>query len=523
MKYVFYITESGVTAYAAEKSSESTQEFFMWSEPDNIENYLAQMPDFAEADVVLDLIDEELNFEWAPRVHSWEKSGIAQRKKQRLDNDSTLLSNVRWMGLLNQNEQGRKEELFLSATIADSHNVSSFLQNLEQAQIVLKNIHSKPFLLKEYFNKRVRSFLKLSRQDHKKPFLLVARQSENVFRQTFFYEGELRLSRLVELDSSHESVEEIRTALLAETKLAIAYVYNQKIIPFNAPIGFIFLDGEQATLEGILAQCQEEGLIRSSWEENEYFVGTANFRDVSNDGSICTDLSNSCFSQQAVSDFIITDSPKGFYQTTFTKKINALKSGATFLTVVNIGLFLFGMYYVLISGIDAWLSWEKQEMLQQKIVQHQNEKVRLQKMVQLQDDAQKIKASVEFSEAILELKVNRLISFNVNALSGAFLNNSNIQLADISWKTLDRFDSRRNQIQISAWVFPFYETYHDPVKWVDKFVADLQAIDGVESVQLQKEPLNRRVNQALKIQTDKGNVKALPFTVSLRIKDVESK
>lgn len=523
MKYVFYITEIGLTAYNAVSASECTSQFFNWNDVDNIDDYLAKIDDAAEADVILDLIDEELNFEWAPKVHPWEKQGISQRKKQRLDNDSTLLSNVQWMGLLRQSEQGRKEELILSATIADSHHVANFLQSLEQAQVVVKNIHSKAFLLQHYFNKKVKSYLKLSRQDQKKPFLMVARQSENVFRQTFFHEGELRLSRLVELDSSHESASEIRAGLLAETKLAVAYVYNQKIVPFNNPIGFIFLDGEDATLDGILAQCQEEGLIRSSWEESDYFVGTANFRKVSGDGANCKEGPQPCFSQQAVTDFIISDSPKGFYQTAFTKKINALIQGRTALTFVNIGLFLFGMYYVLISGIDAWLSWEKQQILEQKIIQHQNEKTRLQKMVQLQDDAQKIKASVEFSEAILSLKVNRLISFDVNAVSEVFRNNANIQLADISWKTLDRFDSRRNQIQISAWVFPFYETYHDPVKWVDKFVDELGKVAGVESVQLQKEPLNRRVNQALNIQTDKGKVGALPFTVSLRMKDVEPK
>ena len=75
----------------------------------------------------------------------------------------------------------------------------------------------------------------------------------------------------------------------------------------------------------------------------------------------------------------------------------------------------------------------------------------------------------------------------------------------------------------TAWGSRLYETYSGRGKWVDKFVEEMGSIDGIESVELQKEPLNRRVNQALKIQTDKGTVKALPFTVSLRIKDVETK
>lgn len=523
MKYVFYIKDIGVTAYAYNNAQQCEATIYEWSQTDAIEDYLAKMPAYAHVDVVLDLIDEELNFDWAPKVHPWEKTGIANRKRSRLENESTLLSKVEWLGITQQNENGRKDELMLTATIAESQHVSTFLQNLELAQVVLKSIHSKAFLLKNYFHQKIKPFLKLNRQDINKPFLMIARQSENVFRQTFFSEGELRLSRLVELDGTYQNFEEMRKALLAETKLAIAYVYNQKIVEFNDPVGFIFLDGESSIIEGILAQCQEEGLIRSSWEEGDYFVGATTFKEVSPEGANCKKTMESCFSEQAVSDFIISDGPKAFYQTDYSKRINNLLTGRTVLTSVNIGLFLFGMYYVLISGVDTWLSWEKQKMLEQKIVEHQNEKVRLQNMVKLQDDSQKIKASVEFSEAILELKVNRLIGFDVNALSEVFRNNSNIQLSRFNWKQLDRLDSRKNQINIEAWVFPFYETYNEPVKWVDKFVSELGQIKGIEVVTLQKEPLNRKLNQALSINTTKGNVNALPFTVSLRIKDVQPK
>ena len=186
---------------------------------------------------------------------------------------------------------------------------------------------------------------------------------------------------------------------------------------------------------------------------------------------------------------------------------------------MNALIFILGLYYVLITGIDSWVSYKKQQELDQRILQHQNEKSRIQQMVQLQDDAQRIKASVEFSEAILKLKVNRLISFDVNSLSEVFLNNTNIQLKQIDWQGVDRYDSRANQINIQAWVFPFYETYHDPVMWVDKFVQELSQVQGVKNVVLQKEPLNRQLSQALTINTSIGRVNALPFTVTLRIED----
>ena len=523
MRYVFYITDNGITVYYNQASGPNVEESFLWNDITLLDAYLSTMPEGAESDVILDLVDEDLYFEWAPKVNFWEKASISERRKKSIHKDNIALSQVHWTNIIKTSENGRKEELILSATVTDTLNVRTFLHSLEEAQIILKGIYSKAFLLEEYFNEKVRPYLQLTRKDFKKPFLLVTRQSKNTFRQTFFYGGELRLSRLVDIEKSVEDFEAIRQELIDESKMAITYVYNQKIVPFNTPIGFVFLDGEQRMLDGVLAKCQEEGLIRTTWKESEYFVGTGNFRKITPDGLNCQQESSPCYSMQAAVDFIFSNHPKGFYYNDYVKKINVLISGQKFLIAVNILIFLGGLYYALITGIDSLLSWQKQAMLEQKIKQYESEKKRLQEMVKLQDDAQQIKASVEFSEDILKLKVNRLISFDVNALSQVFAHHSNIQLSSINWKTINRFDSRRNQIDIKAWVFPFYETYHDPVMWVDAFIGELSTIQGIEMVQLQKEPLNRQLGQALSINSKMNEVDALPFTVTLRVKDVESK
>lgn len=523
MKYVFYITDIGITAYDSTAKPGDIHEFFDWNDIALLDDFLSTVPEKAEADVVLDLVEEDLYFEWSPKVHSWEKGSIAKRRKERLQSESIVLTEVRWTDATRISEDGRKEELLLSATITDSFNVSSFLEALENAQIIVTGIHSKAFLLEEYFKKSVREFLKLSRPDAKKPFLLVTRRSENTYRQTFFYDGDLRLSRLIELDQKFDSIDEVRKALVDETKLAITYVYNQKIVPYNSPIGYVFLDGEDALLEGMLEQCLVEGLIRDSWDKELYFVAVANFREISGDSIACTNADETCYSPQAVVDFIFAEKPKGFYHIPYVNKVNNLIAGKRLFVGINVLLFLSGLYYVLITGVDTLVSWQKQALLEQSIKEHDTEAKRLQEMVKLQDDAQKIKDSVEFSEAILKLKVNRLINFDVNALSKVIANHRNIQLVELGWRTLDRFDSDRNQIDINAWVFPFYETYHDPVKWVDDFVRELQSIDGVEMVELQKEPLNRKLSQSLSISSEVGDVNALPFTVTLRVKDVEPK
>ncbi|HIE41012.1 MAG TPA: hypothetical protein EYP76_06295 [Thiomicrorhabdus sp.] len=223
-------------------------------------------------------------------------------------------------------------------------------------------------------------------------------------------------------------------------------------------------------------------------------------------------------------DFILNEKPNSFYSNSYIEKIKAFIVGRQVFIGLNILLLLGGLYYIVIAGVNSVVSWEKQGLLEQKISEHQSEVQRLKEVVKFQDDAQHVKASVEFSEAILHLKLNRVINFDIQQWSDVFTRHEqHIQLSQMDWKTRGRFDSRQSEIILNGWVFPFYDAYKDPVKWVDDFVADFKGLPGVELVELQKEPLNRNLSQQLIMDVTKESVDALPFTVKIRVKDVESK
>ncbi len=519
MKTIFYITDEALTSY---NDSDTKTQSFLWQDLDAIDQYLATISEHTKIYIVLDIIDEDISFEWAPSVFPWEKKTIQNRRKERVIGEDTALAEVHWTNTKQVNDDGRKEELMLTATVSDSFHLKNFLSSIEQAQLTVSSIYSKPLLLESYLKNKVRTHLKLTRQSLKSPLLMVTRQSQNTFRQTFFYNGDLRISRLVEIDSTFESTFEIRTALINETKLAVTYVYNQAIVPFNSPIGLVFIDGDEAILDGMLSECKDQALIRSTWEDEQYVFGTASFSSITTDGLNCGRKGTQCFSQQAIVDYIFSDSPKGFYSTPYIQKINNLDLTRQVFIGLNILLFLGGLYYILITGVDTLVSWQKQALLEQRIEQHTREINRLQSLVKLQDDAQLIKASVEFSESILKLKLGRLINFDIKGLSQIIARHPNIQISKIDWKTLNRFDSKQNQIDFSAWVFPFHDTYQEPVKWVDDFITDLNTLPGIEAAELQKEPLNRVLSQTLLIDVKMGEIEALPFTVKVRVSDVQS-
>ncbi len=515
MKAIFYLTEKGLTCY---KEYETIVDSFQWEETALIDAYLMEFSDDIKVSLVIDVVEEDIYFEWAPKLMPWEKTAFLERRKARFQSEEFALTKLQWTNYQKESEGGRKEELILVSLLANNEVYSSFLAKLEEAQVLVTDIYSKPFLLVEYFKKRVKSHLKLSKKALEQPVLVVSRESEYAFRQIFFYEGLLRISRLVELD--HDTTD-MKRALVHETKLAIAYVRSQNLMPADSEVGLVFLDSDVDLLAGLFESCQQEGLI--SKEKVSCFFKALNFNALTKNKQYCSFENAPCFSQSAMVDFIFTDHPAGFYSNKYIEKIKGFILGRQVFIGLNILLLLGGLYYIVIAGVDTYVSWEKQSILEQKIVEHQREVNRLKNVVKFQDDAQNVKASVEFSEAILKLKLDRVVNFDIYQWSEIFDRHEHIQLSRMDWNLLERFDSRKSEITLNAWVFPFYGTYKDPVKWVDAFVEDFKTLPGVESVELQKEPLNRNLGQQLIIEATKEPVDALPFTVKIRVKDVEPK
>ena len=515
MKAIFYITDEGLTCY---KEQETIVDTFQWEETSLIDAYLAELPEETQVSLVIDVVEEDIYFEWAPKLLPWEKVAFLARRKMRFQSDEFALTKLQWTNYQKESEGGRKEELILISLLANEEIFSGFLAKLEEAQVLVTDIYSKPFLLVNYFKKRVKAHLKLTKKELEQPVLVVSRVSKYAFRQIFFYEGHLRISRLVELD--HDTPD-MTQALVHETKLAIAYVRSQNLMPADSEVGLVFLDSDAALLGGMFEACQQEGLLSVEKEPN--FFKALTFNELTKNKQYCSFDNARCFSQPAMVDFILADRPVGFYSTKYIEKIKGFVLGRQAFIALNILLLLGGLYYIVISSVDAYVSWEKQAMLEQNILEHHHEITRLKEVVKFQDDAQQVKASVEFSKAILDLKLNRVINFDIYQWSDVFDRHEHIQLSSMDWSLQERFDSRKTEVTLNGWVFPFYDTYKDPVMWVDKFVEDLRAQPGVEEVTLQKEPLNRNLSQQLIIEATKESVDALPFLVKIRVKDVEPK
>ncbi len=552
MRTVFYVTDEALSCY---RPGQNECRVFLWQESQRIKAFIATLSLKTQVAIVIDLMDEEISFEWLPEVFPWEKSSITQRRQARIHRSDLVLAEVRWMRAKRQAAVGVKKgvkEGLLSTSVVESLQLNTILEWLEKAQLQLKAIYTKPLLLQAYLNSQVKAHFNLSRQALKAPLLLVTRQTKSHFRQLFFYKGELRLSRLVEVDKFRSAnVTELESALYPEACLALVheiqlvltYVNTQKIVPSKHSIGFIFIDDVTESLKSVLEKSLKDALedslnkdasasiekplektmedsrkqflFRKEKTRTPLFI-TTSFQSISpKTGWACEGKTET--SLHAMVDFITNYWPKGFYSTPYIQKIRRFGQVRKGLITVNALLFLAGLYFLLTLGVNSLVGSQKQILLDAKVAQHQVEIKRLEALVQGQGNALFMEATVEFTNSILQRQAKDMVNVDVKRLSRVIARHPNIQLSELQWKTLKEFDGQQHQLSLSAWVFPFYGAYQEPVAWVDAFIEELSTLERVESVTLQKAPFNKMSDQNLALDVKVGEVKALPFSLQIRL------
>ena len=517
MKYLFYISNQGVSVYEDRNKTAEMVRSFYWSDLNQVDTFLAELPPKSPVSIILDLVEEDISIDAFPKLFLWEKNSVRNQHILHRKEDGAEFVHTQWTGESVTNADGRIEELLLTSAITSPPQLVNFMEALEEAQVMLSGLYSAPFLLASYFKDELSQDFGFTKAELNQPFFLISRQSDLSYRQTFFNKSSIRISRLIELDKVSDDYEGLKSALVHETKLAKNYVYNQNIIDGEEDISYVFIDGDQKCLDGLEELSLESGLIQETSDESSSFFRTLDFDQELKVRSESGGHNN--FAQIGLSDFVFRQNPVSFYGTPYVTKINNLLLGSRSLITVNSLFFLALLIYITISTVDWFIANDRLERLDQSIANHQIEKERLQKVVKLQVDAEEIKASVEFSEAILNLKTDRTLGFNIKPISQVVANQANIQVMELDWKKQGKFDSNIYVVDFIGLVYPFDGYYHDPVLWVDNFKDELATISNVTNVQIVKEPLNRDLKQALTIVVNEKSqtVDALPFQIKIQV------
>ncbi|MDG6778573.1 hypothetical protein QCB44_07640 [Thiomicrorhabdus sp. zzn3] len=527
MKGVFYLNDQGIVAFSENCRFLAEPKFFAWEELQDFEDWLVDSPKKMRFTVIFDLVDEDISIDPYPRLYLWEKASVQKGVTERLKAEGADFVNTQWTGITQTNPEGRAEEFMMTASIVAPSHLMQFFSALEQFEVTLEAIQSAPFLLAQYAERYLKKELGLNNKEFERPYFIISRHGKTSYRQTFFNEGKLRISRLIEIDVDEMDPHGVQSALIHEAKLARNYIYNQSLIKDQHSIGYIFLDSDELNLFELEKRVLSEGLIISEDEMQNTLFHAMTLGSIDFKRTLCgLRDSKAYYASSMLAEFVINHSIAPFYSNEYAARMRFSIGAQRTLIAANSLLAIALLSYASVMGINTYLSQYKLELLDQQIKNHIAEKERLQKEVDLQIDAKEIKASVDFSEAILGLKQERTVGFKVKPISDVFAKHEHTQLVKVEWKQKDRLDSHTFEVEVDGWVFPYKDYFKEPVAWVDALVEDLKNVPSLQDVQLTLEPLNRNLKQAVTIDMEsmeKAEVIALPFKIKMRVHDGKSK
>jgi len=209
------------------------------------ERYLRQTPK-SPVYILADVFEEEFRRETIPHVLGSDRQALLGRKQDRLFRDTTYIYNETQA----REKGGRRDDNILLTAITNPSLIKPWIDILEKHKVPLAGVYSVPLLSA--------SLIK-SQPDPPAHVLLVSIQSISGLRQTFIQDGELRISRLVQLPRYGSTPYAPRIA--EEVEKIQRYLQSLRLIPADEPLDIWFLmTGELA--EELKAQYGDTEYIR---------------------------------------------------------------------------------------------------------------------------------------------------------------------------------------------------------------------------------------------------------------------
>lgn len=176
----------------------------------NFERYLREYPN-TPVYILVDMFEEEYRRETIPHVFGSDRAAVLKRRKTRLFRDTPYF----YSDVQGREESGRRDDRIFLSAITNPDAVRIWVSMLDKYKIPMTGMNSLPIFTGSILD----AFPKPSDQ-----MLIVSIQSISGLRQTYFQNGEFRISRLVQLPrygtisyapDISEEVEKIRRYLMS--------------------------------------------------------------------------------------------------------------------------------------------------------------------------------------------------------------------------------------------------------------------------------------------------------------------
>ena len=171
--------------------------------------------------VLVDFVEEEFREEAIPHVFGADRKALLQTRLQRLFRDPTY-SHAVFQG---RESEGRRDDRVLFTALTRPDLLAPWMGQLTTHKTPVAGIYSLPLV-----SKNLLKILKLE----SRYLLLVSMQASGGLRQTFFKDGELKVSRLAMLPDA--GPERFSAAMLGEVERVRRYLNSLRMLPGDEPL-----------------------------------------------------------------------------------------------------------------------------------------------------------------------------------------------------------------------------------------------------------------------------------------------
>lgn len=505
MRYVLYAMDHHLEAFQFRGKRIVSHTYLDWPK---VTDYVAGLPLDAQISVILDVIDEDLQVEFMPKLLPWERVALQARLASKLRQKGADAQRFIWTGQRQTNEDNRVEEMLLTVALYPSEGVSKLMAQLTESQHIWTSLHSAGFLLKRLLRSYMKDQLKLTTQQTKAPILLVVRMSEHHYRQCFFLNGHLRLTRIVEIKDEHEADASKVEFLAQESKLATRFIYSQKILPQGAPFNYIIVDHvDEALVADYWAIFEKAGVVSPRWDKEQQFFDVVN---LVNRVTMPTD--DLCYGNAVLAQSLQTGWVSSFFSKPAIAKVNLFRYAGLSLKVLA-GLLLVAMGFAIVKASLEGRFLDRQQGLFAQVEQSlQIQKKHLMVALEGQVKSQDMQAAVGFSEQLKQITNTHPYGLDLGELADIFNLHSKIKLEQIRWQPLNQFDDSQLKVTIRGLVHPFDGQYKPITQALNALESDLVKHPNIDQVVYLQKPFSEDQSQGQTVQVGR-DTRALPFSL----------
>ena len=461
--------------------------------------------------ILTDFFEEEYRQDTIPHVFGPDRKAILERKKGRLFRDTPYF----YSRVIGREEEGRRDDRVLLTAITNPKLVTPWVKLIEDYKVPLAGIYSLP-LFSESIIRHI--------EDPEDHMLLVSLQSVSGLRQTFFYNKQFRISRLVQMP--RYGTEPYAPHILEEVEKIRRYLNSLRLTSLDEPLHICFLMSDEL-LDELKGELSDSVSIRYDFYDiNKLLQSTGSKQTVS------TPFSDKFYAHQ-----ILQSRPSNFYASGTERRYFTMRN-------LRYGMLVTGA--LLLLGSAVWsgfnlmggLSYKQRSISAQNKADFYNVRYQLarERLPQTPVEPEDLKVAVELANKLEQYKTTPLdmikviskgtdinpaikldafqwmVSIDPNASMGVKriapgqANRTNIGHSRIN-ATNTGYDYYQIAL-INGHLDPFNGDYREAIDQINRFVDALRAVDSVHDVSIVSLPLDVSSDASLQGSTNTASKEA---------------